>query len=32
MLVEQAAESFPLLFNAKPPRDRDTALLKALGA
>jgi shikimate dehydrogenase len=32
MLVEQAAESFPLLFNAKPPRDRDAALFKALGA
>ena len=32
MLVEQAAESFPLLFDAKPPRDQDAALLKELGA
>jgi shikimate dehydrogenase len=32
MLVEQAAESFPLLFDAKPPRDQDPALLKELGA
>jgi shikimate dehydrogenase len=32
MLVEQAAESFPLLFDAKPPRDRDADLFKALGA
>jgi len=32
MLVEQAAESFPLLFDAKPPRDLDAALFKALGA
>ena len=32
MLVEQAAESFPLLFDAKPPRDLDAALLKVLGA
>lgn len=32
MLVEQAAESFSLLFGAKPPRDRDAALLKELGA
>lgn len=32
MLVEQAAESFPLLFDAKPPRDQDAALFKALGA
>jgi shikimate dehydrogenase len=32
MLVEQAAESFPLLFDAKSPRDRDAALFKALGA
>ena len=32
MLVEQAAESFPLLFNATPPRDQDAALLKELGA
>jgi shikimate dehydrogenase len=32
MLVEQAAESFPLLFDAKPPRDQDSALLKQLGA
>jgi len=32
MLVEQAAESFPLLFDAKPPRDQDAALFKELGA
>ncbi|HMI39651.1 MAG TPA: shikimate dehydrogenase [Sphingomicrobium sp.] len=32
MLVEQAAESFPLLFDAKPPRDHDAALFTALGA
>ena len=32
MLVEQAAESFPLLFDAKPPRDQDAALFAALGA
>ncbi len=31
MLIEQAAESFPLLFDAKPPRDLDGALLKELG-
>ena len=31
MLVEQAAESFPLLFEAKPPRDQDAALFAALG-
>jgi shikimate dehydrogenase len=32
MLVEQAAESFPLLFDAEPPRDLDAALLRELGA
>jgi len=32
MLVEQASESFPLLFDAKPPRDQDAGLLKVLGA
>jgi shikimate dehydrogenase len=32
MLVEQAAESFPLLFDAKPPRDQDAALFAELGA
>ena len=32
MLVEQAAESFPLLFDAEVPRKLDAALLKVLGA
>lgn len=32
MLIEQASESFPLLFDANPPRDQDAALLKELGA
>jgi len=32
MLVEQAAESFPLLFDAKPPRDLDAALFAELRA
>ena len=32
MLVEQAAESFPLLFDAQPPRDQDAALFAELGA
>lgn len=32
MLVEQAAESFPLLFDAKAPRDQDAALFAELGA
>jgi shikimate dehydrogenase len=32
MLIEQAAESFPLLFDARSPRDQDPALLEELGA
>lgn len=32
MLVEQAAESFALLFGAEPPRDKDADLFKALDA
>ena len=32
MLVEQAADSFPLLFGSEPPRDRDAALFAKLRA
>ena len=32
MLVEQAADSFELLFGARPPRDRDAELFASLRA
>ncbi|HET7708591.1 MAG TPA: shikimate dehydrogenase [Sphingomicrobium sp.] len=32
MLIEQAAESFKLLFGKEPPRDKDAELLQKLGA